>query len=248
MATLFLVATPIGNLGDITLRALETLRAVEALACEDTRVTRRIFERHGIPLPPTVLSYHEHNEERAGGRILDILAAGRDVALCSDAGTPSLSDPGFRIVRAAIDQGASVQVLPGACAAVAALAASGLPSSSYTFLGFPPRKAGRLRNLLAAEKERPHTLVLYESPHRVGKFLAAAAEVLGDRHAAVCIELTKKFERILRGTLANLAADFADRAVKGEVTIVVAGNHPRFCADAEDDADRSADEDPPCSP
>lgn len=229
MAVLFVVATPIGNLEDITLRALAVLGATSVLACEDTRVTRRLFARHEIPWPETVLSYHEHNEEKAGARVLEHLMSGVDVSLCSDAGYPGISDPGYRLIDLVVEHDQEVVVLPGAGAVELALLYSGLPTSSFTFKGFPPRKSGKRQRFLAEEADRPHTLVLYESPHRVGALLADALAALGDRRAAVCLELTKRFERVERGYLADLAPRFADEKPKGELVVVIAGNHEKFC-------------------
>lgn len=226
--TLYIVPTPIGNMEDITLRALSVLGSVDVLACEDTRVTRKIFERHDIAMPKTVIAYHEHNEERAGRKLLDLLREDVKVALCSDGGMPAVSDPGFRLVSDALAQDLEVTVLPGPCAVETALVSSGLSTSSYLFKGFPPRKGGKLRTFLQEEADRAHTLILYESPYRVGKLLAAALETLGDRQAAVCIEMTKKFENIHRGYLSDLAEAFAEKKVKGEVVVVIAGNHPKF--------------------
>ena len=228
MSTLYIIATPIGNLEDITVRALRVLGEIDALACEDTRQTPKILAKHNIPRPAKVFSYHEHNEERAGRRILELLDEGRTVGICTNAGCPGISDPGYRVVSQAIERGHDVEVLPGASAVHVALLASGLPTSSYTFRGFPPKKPGRRKQFLADDRDRPHTQIFFESPHRIGKFLADALEVFGDRAAAVCIELTKKFERVHRGHLSDLAEEFHDRKVKGEVTVVVAGNNPKF--------------------
>lgn len=228
MGTLYVVATPIGNLEDITLRALRVLGSVDALACEDTRMTRKIFNRHDVNAPKTIFSYHEHNEERGGKRIMALLDQGQDVALCSDGGCPGISDPGYRIISEAAGAGHRIEVLPGASAVSTALLASGLSTSSFTFKGFPPRKSGPRKKFLAAEADAAHTIILFESPHRVGKLLADAHDVLGDRAAAVCIELTKKFEKVVRGHLGDLAEQYADQKVKGEVTIVIAGNNPKF--------------------
>ncbi len=228
MGTLYVIATPIGNLEDVTHRAVRVLGEVDALACEDTRHTPKILARYNIPRPPRMFSYHEHNEERAGERILALLEEGLSVALCTKAGFPGVSDPGYRIVSRALDRGFRVEVLPGAGAVEAALLASGLPTSSYTFKGFPPKKPGRRKQFLEMERDRPHTLVLFESPYRVGKLLADARAALGDRMAAVCIELTKKFERVDRGFLSDLCRRFRDVKVKGEVAVVIAGNHPKF--------------------
>ncbi len=225
--TLHIIATPIGNLEDITLRALRVLGEIDALACEDTRITRRLLERHGIDLPQ-MFSYHEHNEIKAAPRILNLLRDGKRVGLCSDGGMPGISDPGYRIVNDALEAELPVEVLPGACAVETALLAGGMPTASYTFLGFPPPKSGKRRNFFSANAELPHTLVLYESPRRLGACLQDALAVLGDRRAAVCIELTKKFERTFRGWLKDLAADFARESAKGEVTLVFAGKNRKF--------------------
>jgi 16S rRNA (cytidine1402-2'-O)-methyltransferase len=223
-----IIATPLGNLEDISLRALRTLREIDALACEDTRVTRRIFERYEIPLPATVFSYEEHNENRAGKRILQLLRGGANVGLCSDGGCPVISDPGYRIINAALDEGLPVSVIPGACAIETALLASGMPTASFTFHGFLPPRSGKRQNFFLAEKNSPHTCVLYEAPMRIAGTLADAAAVWENRRAAVCLELTKIHERVERGWLSGLAAAFANRAVKGEGVIVIAGHNPKF--------------------
>jgi len=228
MAKLYLVATPIGNLEDMTFRAVRVLGEVDVLACEDTRITRRIFERYHIPSPKTIFSYHEHNEQRAGQRVLELLAQGHSVALCTNGGYPGISDPGYRIVAACVEQGIPVEVIPGAGAVSVALVSSGLATSSYTFKGFPPKKAGPRKRFLEMERDLPHTLVLFESPHRVGRLLQDALEVLGNRLAAVSIELTKKFEEVHRGYLEDLAAKFQEAKIRGEVTVVVAGSHGKF--------------------
>ena len=186
-----------------------------------------------------MISYREGVEDRAGAQILDCLHAGQDVALCTDAGYPGVSDPGFRLVRDAVAAGLPVTVLPGPSAADVALVLSGLPTSSWTFLGFPPRKPGALRRFFEDEARSPHTLVLYESPFRVGRTLAAAAEVLGARPAAVCLELTKLHERVERGPLPELAAKFAAGPVKGEIAIVIGGLTRAERNAAEDDEDEA---------
>lgn len=224
---LFIVPTPIGNLGDVGSRAVEVLRTAEVIACEDTRRTRILLTHFNIPAP-RMISYREHREEAAGAEVVRLLKEGRNVALCSDGGFPGISDPGYRIAATVVEQGLPFTVLPGPSAVHVALLSSGLPTSSYTFKGYPPRKEGALRRFFEEEKDLPHTLVVFESPFRVGKTLAAAAKALGDRKAAVCIELTKKFERVSRGFLRDLAKEYADATIKGEVTIVVAGNNPKF--------------------
>lgn len=154
-----------------------------------------------------------------------------DVGICSDGGCPGISDPGYRIINEAFESGYTIEVIPGPCAVETALLASGMPTSSYTFLGFTPPKSGKRQNFLTAEKESPHTMVIYESPYRVGKLLADAREVLENRLCAVCIELTKKFQKVHRGWLYDLADEFADRKVKGEVVVVIAGNNKKFIAE-----------------
>jgi 16S rRNA (cytidine1402-2'-O)-methyltransferase len=228
MGTLYVIATPIGNLEDVSFRAARVLGEVEALACEDTRLTRKIFERHQIPSPKTIFSYHEHNEDQAGKRILGLIESGVSVALCTNGGYPGISDPGYRIIAACRDRGFPVDVVPGPSAVLAALVASGLSTASFTFKGFPPRKPGPRKQFLVIERDLPHTLVIFESPFRVGKLLAEAREVLGNRLAAVCVELTKKFEEVHRGYLEDLAGKFRDAALKGEVTVVIAGGNPKF--------------------
>jgi 16S rRNA (cytidine1402-2'-O)-methyltransferase len=227
-ACLYLIATPIGNLEDVTYRAVRLLEELPVLACEDTRRTRILLDRYGIGKPAVLLSYHEHNEDRAADRILELLGEGSSVGIVTNAGYPGISDPGYLISRRAAEAGYRVEVIPGGSAVPQALLLSSLPSSSFTFKGFPPRKPGPLRRFLEMEASLPHTLVFFESPHRLGAFLAAARETLGDRRAAVCIEMTKKFESVRRGWLAELAAEFAEGVVRGEVTVVIAGSNPKF--------------------
>jgi 16S rRNA (cytidine1402-2'-O)-methyltransferase len=220
-AGLYLVATPIGNLGDITLRALETLAGADVLACEDTRVTRVLLDRFGIVNRP--FSYHEHNAAQAGPKLLAALEEGKSVALVSDAGTPLISDPGYRLGQMAIEAGHRVVPIPGASAPLAALVGSGLPSDAFLFAGFLPVKDKGKRDRLAELSRVPATLIFFESPHRIGASLMAAADVLGPgRRATVCRELTKTFEEFRRGTLEELAAHYDDRAVKGEIVLLVA--------------------------
>ncbi|MER2534871.1 MAG: 16S rRNA (cytidine(1402)-2'-O)-methyltransferase [Rhizobiaceae bacterium] len=218
---LYLVATPIGNLGDITLRALETLAACDILACEDTRVTRVLLARYGIRQKP--LAYHEHNAEEAGPKLIAALEARKSVALVSDAGTPLVSDPGFRLVDKALEAGIRVVPIPGASAVLAALTASGLPTDAFFFAGFLPVKSGQRKSRLEALKGVPGTLVFFESPRRLDGALADMEAVLGERAAAVGRELTKTFEEMRRGTLAELASHYAQADTpKGEIVICVA--------------------------
>lgn len=204
------------------------MKAADIIACEDTRRTRRLLSHFGIPTPRLV-SYRDETEMRASENLSHLLLEGKTVALCSDAGYPCISDPGYRLLAAAIENDLAMEVIPGASSVPVALLLSGLPVSSYTFKGYPPKKSGQLRRFFEEEKELPHTLILFESPYRVGKTLAAAFEVLSDRRAAVCAELTKKFERVDRNFLGELAEAYADRKIKGEVVIVIAGNNPKFC-------------------
>ena len=233
---LHVVATPVGNLGDLTPRARDAFTSADVIACEDTRRTWALLSAHHITRPK-MISYRQGREEQAGQQILKELEAGREVVLCSDGGYPGISDPGYRLVRQAIEADIPFDVLPGACAVDLALVYSGLPTSSYTFKGFPPRKPGALRRFFEDEKEAPHTLVVYESPFRVGHTLKAALEVLGNRQAAVCIELTKQFERVSRGWLADLAAEYDGKTVKGEVALVIAGSNPKFARADTDESD-----------
>lgn len=220
MGTLHVVATPIGNLDDITLRALRVLAEVDLVLAEDTRRTRVLLDRHRVSARP--LSLHAHNEESRIARALEALAGDGSVALVSDAGTPLVSDPGERLVAAAIDAGHRVEAIPGASAVLAALAVSGLPAQPFVFLGFLPRRAGARRELLAGWRDRAETLVVFESPRRLEKTLRDLADSLGDRPACVARELTKLYEEARRGRLSQLAEHFAD-GVLGEITIVVGG-------------------------
>ena len=233
---LYLVATPIGNLGDITIRALETLSAADIVACEDTRVTRILLDRYGIKR--RCVSYHEHNAADAGPRLVGEIQAGRSVALASDAGTPLVSDPGFRLVETTLQAGLKVVPIPGPSAVLAALMASGLPSDAFFFAGFLPAKDGQRRTRLAELAAVPGTLVFLESPRRLAASLAAMAAVLGGRQAAVCRELTKAFEEVRRGTLAELADRYAETgAPKGEIVVCIAPPTASGMAVA-DDVDR----------
>ena len=218
---LYLVATPIGNLADITLRALQVLAAADILACEDTRVTRTLLSRYAISSRP--VAYHEHNAARAGPKLVAALKEGRSVALVCDAGTPLVSDPGYRLVELALDAGIAVVPVPGASAPLAALVGSGLPSDSFHFGGFLPVKDKARRDRLEALRDVPATLILFESPRRLAAALAAAADVLGKRRsAAVCRELTKAFEEIRRGSVGELAHHYAQADTpKGEIVLVI---------------------------
>lgn len=218
---LYIIATPIGNLGDISLRALETLRTVDWVVSEDTRKTGTMLKHFEISKPQ--ISFYEQNEKKNLPRILGLLKEGREVALVSNAGTPAVSDPGFTLVRAALEDGIPVSAVPGPTALIMALVLSGLPVHAFTFRGFPPRKSSGRQRFMAVDADSPHTLIFYESPHRLLPFLQDALAVYGDRQAAVANDLTKKFELVERGSLSQLIADFADRKLLGEYTVVIAG-------------------------
>ena len=218
---LYLVATPIGNLGDITLRALETLRSVDLIAAEDTRKTGRLLKHHGIDTPQ--FSYHEHNERQAVERIIGALRSGRSVAVVTNAGTPGISDPGFSVVRGALEEGLPFSAIPGPTGLITALILSGLPLHSFTFRGFAPRKSAARRRFLELDAASPHTLVFYESPHRLAAFLTDALAVYGDRPAALANDLTKLYERVQRGTVSALLEEVAGKKLQGEFIVVIGG-------------------------
>jgi 16S rRNA (cytidine1402-2'-O)-methyltransferase len=223
---LYVVATPIGNLEDITLRALRVLKEVTVIACEDTRVTRKLLAAHEIRTP--VLSYHAHSKPQVVDRILERIESGEDVALVTDAGTPLVSDPGDTLVKMAIARGIRVAPIPGPSALLATLVASGLPSEAVLFLGFLPRPDSERREVLAPLRDAPYTIVLYESPKRVRETLEMLERTLGDRDLCVGRELTKRFETFERGRLSQLCTKF-DESTLGEITIVVG---PAFHAEA----------------
>jgi 16S rRNA (cytidine1402-2'-O)-methyltransferase len=219
--TLYVVATPIGNLEDVTLRALRILREVVLIAAEDTRTARVLLTRYDIPA--RLISYYEHNKIMRLDRVLSILLEEGDVALISEAGMPGVSDPGYELIRAALDEGIRVVPVPGASAPLTALVVSGLPTDRFLYLGFLPRRAAERRRLLQSVAGEPGTLVAFESPHRVQKALRDLLDVLGDRPLAICRELTKLHEEVWRGT-ASMAVDlFSERAPRGEFTLVIGG-------------------------
>ncbi len=220
--TLYVVGTPIGHLEDITLRALSVLGAVDLIAAEDTRTTGRMLARHGIATPRT--SYHEHNETRRTPELLQRLKGGASIALVSNAGTPGISDPGYRLVAAAAEAGLRVVPIPGPSAAAAALSVSGLPTDAFLFLGFLSKKAGKRRSQIDALASDGRTVILYESPRRIRPLIAELRAVLGDRRAVLAREMTKVFEEFLRGRLSAIEAALADRdEIKGECTLILAG-------------------------
>jgi 16S rRNA (cytidine1402-2'-O)-methyltransferase len=219
---LYLVSTPIGNLGDITLRALETLRDADIVVSEDTRKTGIMLKHFEISKPQ--ISFYEQNEKKQLPRIIGLLREGKNVALVSNAGTPGVSDPGYTLVRAALDEGIEVTAIPGPTALVMALILSGLPVHAFTFRGFPPRKSGARQRFLEVDLDSPHTLIFYESPYRLVAFLQDALAVYGDRQAAIANDLTKKFEMVLRGSLSELIGKLENEKMLGEYTVVIAGN------------------------
>ena len=232
--TLYLIATPIGNLEDITYRAVRLLKEVDLIACEDTRRTRKLLAHYGISKP--LASYHEHNEERRAAELLERLRAGEDVALVSDAGMPVVSDPGYRLVRKAAEEGIRIVPVPGPSAALAALAASGLPSDRFLFLGFLPPSGARRRETLRRIAEADVTVILFEAPHRILTTLEDLAEAIGDRPLVAAREMTKIHEEFLRGTAEEVRRELARRdSIKGEFTIVI--DKPHKDAEALPDAD-----------
>jgi len=219
---LYVVATPIGNLDDITLRAVEILQTVDVIAAEDTRQTGILLKAHGITT--RLLSYHEHNERQRSVQLIEKLKAGRAVAVVSDAGTPTISDPGYRLVSAAADAGIKVVPLPGVSAVTAALSVSGLPTDTFTFIGFPEKKAGKRTKQLHRLADRRETLIFYESPRRIIPLLEAVRECFGDRPAVLTREMTKQHEEFIRGPVSQIISALAKRpAVKGECTLLVSG-------------------------
>lgn len=219
---LYIVATPIGNLGDITARALETLRGADVIACEDTRMTSKLLQAFLIKKP--MMAYHEHNGEQARPKIEALIAEGKAIALVSDAGTPLISDPGYKLVRSLVDADIYVTTLPGPSALIAALTLAGLPTDRFTFLGFPPNKSSARKKWYEKEAKNDATLVFYESARRLPESLADAASVFGNRKIAVCREITKKFEEVVRGDLLDVCEHYVGTgSPKGEVVVVIEG-------------------------
>jgi len=224
--TLYIVATPIGNLEDITLRALRVLKEVDLVAAEDTRHTVHLLRHYQIEKP--LLSYHQWNEAKRTTEFLEKLRAGQSIALVSDAGTPGISDPGQRVIRACVESGLPVVPIPGPSALIAALVASGLDTGEFRFIGFVPNKSSQRQRLLRSLADETCTLVVYESPYRILKFLEDARAILGERRMVVARELTKKFEEVLRGTPGELLAKLAGRSVKGECTVLIEGGTEKY--------------------
>ena len=221
---LYLIATPIGNLGDISARALEVLEQVDLVACEDTRTSGRLLKH--FDLKKKLISYHDFNESSRAGQLLELLKQGQSVGVITDAGSPGISDPAYRVVRTALENNIEIIALPGPTALIPALTASGLPTDRFFFEGFlPPKSGGRARRLESV-KDFEHTLVFYESPHRIQKSLQAMLEILGDRPACLAREISKKFEEFIRGNLSDILEQVTERKIKGEIVIIVAGNKP----------------------
>ena len=218
---LYIVSTPIGNLSDITLRALETLKAVDLIISEDTRKTGVLLKHFDIHRPQ--LSFHIYNELKEVPKIIKQLEEGKDIALVSNAGTPVISDPGFSIVRAAIENNIPFTCIPGPTAVTTALVLSGLPAHAFIFRGFPPRKSSARRRFMEVDKESPHTLIFYESPYRLVSFLEDALAVFGDRPAAIANDMTKQFETVYRGTLAELWLKMGTEKILGEYCVMISG-------------------------
>jgi 16S rRNA (cytidine1402-2'-O)-methyltransferase len=219
--TLSIVGTPIGNLEDVTLRALRTLGEADVVASEDTRRTGILLSRHNIRKP--LLSFHQFNEARRTEELIDLLRHGKNVAVVSDAGMPTVSDPGQRLIAAAIAIGAPVSVVPGPSAVTMAAAMSGLPCERFFFYGFLPHKSGQRRKTLESMVNLPYSLIFFESPYRIKRTVEDMRDVLGERRTVIARELTKKFEEVIRGTLRDLAVTLEKRSLKGEITIVVEG-------------------------
>jgi len=219
--TLYVVSTPIGNLEDITLRALRVLKEVDLIAAEDTRRTRQLLTHYGIHKP--LISYHEYNRRMREKTLLQELREGKNIALVTDAGTPGISDPGEDLVRGAIQESIPLVPIPGPAALISALSVSGLPTASFLFYGFLPSKAAARKKWLASLKDRPETLVFYESPRRLGSLLEDATQTLGDRRVVVAREMTKVYEEVYRGTLSEVLGQLGEEEVKGEVTVILEG-------------------------
>ena len=239
MAKLYIVPTPIGNLDDITLRAVDTLRSVDFILAEDTRTSAVLLKHLGIE--KRMYSHHKFNEHATVRQVADAIAGGRDVALVSDAGTPGISDPGFLLVRTCIEQGIEVETLPGATALIPAVVQSGFPCDRFCFEGFLPQKKGRAKRI-AALADEPRTIIIYESPYRVVKCLEQLAEAMGaERQVAVVRAITKKFEQTVRGTLAEAIDHFRRNEPRGEFVIVVAGKPSKKASAEQRDADEEAE-------
>ncbi len=229
---LFLVPTPIGNLGDMTARSLEVLGAVDAIACEDTRDSGSLLKHFDIK--KRLISYHNFNESSRAEQLIEMLQSGQSIAVITDGGSPGISDPAYRVVRAALDQGIEIIPLPGPTALIPALTASGLPTDRFIFEGFLSQKPGPRRRRLEELAEYPHTLIFYESPFRVQKTLQVMLEVLGDRPACLAREISKKFEEFIRGTVSSILQQLEKRTIKGEIVLVVEGLSRKLRSEKDD--------------
>lgn len=218
---LYLVATPIGNLGDMTYRAVQVLKTVDMVVSEDTRKTSILLKHYEISKPQFVFT--EYNEHKVVGKLIERLLAGETIAMVTDAGSPGISDPGYLLVREALTNGIQITTLPGPTALIAALTLSGLPMHSFTFRAFPPNKEGPRKRFLKADADSPYTLVYYESPYRLEAFIANALEIFGDRQASIANDLTKKFELVMRGSLSELARQIKEEPICGEYCVCIAG-------------------------
>jgi len=239
LGTLYVVATPIGNLADMTQRAIQLLKDVELIACEDTRHTRKLLQHFGINTKTT--SYHEHNENQRGDELLDLLKQGSDIAVVSDAGTPAISDPGFRLVRSAIENEITVVPVPGPSALITALVAAGLPTDEFFFAGFLPARASARQTRLRELASVPGTLIFYEAPHRLAATLKDAYETLGEREAVVARELTKLHEEVRRGRLSDLVEHYSQVEPRGEIVLLIDRNSIET-GEAESNSERSVGE------
>lgn len=240
---LYLVATPIGNLGDITMRALDVLRSVDVIASEDTRKTQILLNHYEIRKP--LIACHEHNEKQVTERLIGQLREGKSIALVSDAGTPAISDPGFVLVRRVLAEGLPLTAIPGPAALVPALILSGLAVHAFTYRGFPPRKRGQRQRWLAQDLTTPHTLIFYESPYRIAALVEDAITVYGDRQAALANDLTKFHEAVWRGRLSDIQSTLASRSIKGEFVLCIAGLTDDAAARSTWQPGASADDDGP---
>ena len=222
---LFVVGTPIGNLADITYRAVDTLNSVDFIFAEDTRVSKKLLNHYNID--KKIYSYHDHSKDSEVEKLTNLLESGNDVALISDAGTPTVSDPGYRLIRECVKKGVDIVPVPGPSAVTAALSVAGLPSDSFTFVGFLPQKKGRIKKIEQLS-EINNTIILFESPHRLLKTLNQLFEILGNRQVAIGRELTKLYEEIIRGNLKDVIQEFSKKSVKGEIVIMIGKNDDRI--------------------
>ncbi len=231
---LLIIGTPIGNMADIGARALEVMGQVDTIACEEPKETKKLFYHYDIPFPKRFIKCNDGNEAASANGILKLLTAGESVGLCSSAGMPGISDPGFRVISSALEHNIAIDVIPGPSAMTAALVGSGLPSSSHLFLGFPPRKPVRQKKLLEQEKTTPHTMIFYLSPRHLREFLQLCLEIFGDRKAAIAKDMTKKYQRFHRGMISEILQELGDAEFRGEAVFLVAGFDKRQTAEKDE--------------